>query len=755
MSNPDSEIKNILDNQDPAYSYFYNDYTELFNYNQDGSYFYGMSVAKALVKTAENAETIGLRKELISQYLYGSSAWNFLTNQEKTKILKRFKINQDAGGENYNDLYFPGAIHIVEALTSKFKFKTIPEIGTDRENIYYFNGQIFERGEEIIKTQAHNEYIKQWQEMFDVAGKSGNSDKIARLRTKIRSALNAGPTSNQINEVLAMIRRTTFTSEQMNPSSYIPFKNGLLNLKTRKVEQFSPDLFFTYQINANILLGANLTLKDTPLFANLLRTAYHETDIPTVLSYFAYSFYPDLPAHRVLFILGRERIGKGTSVRILQGLMPIGSGSISLARLLTSERFQFTGIEGKNLLIDSEAKRKFRKGTILDWSSFCNLFGQDTLSIEPKGKESHDYVSSAKGIFLGNLPFIAVDNPPAISRILIVQTRNERPKKEVKDLHVKILNAERDKIATLLMQQLFDLMDNDFNFPGQLTDEETSAILEQLSNPVDLFIEEATEPAENESVTVDNAYTRFDGWCNSKGIPTIARQTFVKKFGYTYPKKRLGPRGNRYYAFMECNLIDDYLNVDIENKKQVGHGNNHIETLKYKDSRNKNLVSNMGTLPLGEKNGYVNSQNDNKYTKDSVPELDTDDFTSRNQENRAPHNTEHVPNLLGDFSQSQQSISKETDKTSPSYRKKNIYYYQLNANFDKYGYEFFKDSDIELQSSRTFYFNDSTKIKFMLYQLFMSEEPENTPDGWFSFLRDSRELLSVKEYNALSKGDQK
>lgn len=755
MSNPDSEIQNILNNQDPAYSNFYNDHTELSNYNQNGSYFYGMDDARALVKTAENAETIGLRKELIAQYLSESSAWNFLTNQEKTRILKHFKTNQDAEVENYNELYFPGAIHIVEALTSKFKFKTIPEIGTDRENIYYFNEQIFERGEEIIKTQAHNEYLKQWQEMLEVAGKSGNSDKIARLRTKIRSALNAGPTSNQINEVLAMIRRTTFTSEQMNPSSYIPFKNGLLNLKTRKVEQFSPDLFFTYQINANILLGANLTSKDTPIFANLLHTAFHETDIPTVLSYFAYSFYPDLPAHRVLFILGRERIGKGTSVRVLQGLMPIGSGSISLARLLTSERFQFTGIEGKNLLIDSETKRKFRKGTILDWTAFCNLFGQDTLSIEPKGKESHDYVSSAKGIFLGNLPFIPVDNPPAISRILIVQTRNERPQKEVKDLHVKILNAERDKIATLLMQQLFDLMDNDFNFPGQLTDEQTSTILEQLSNPVDLFIEEATEPAGNESVTVDDAYSRFGGWCNSKGIPTIPRQTFVKKFGYTYPKKRLGPRGNRYYAFMECNLIDDYLNVGIENKKQVGHWNSRIETLKYKDSRNKNLVSNLGTLPLGEKNGYVNSQNDNKYTKDDAPELGTDNFTSRNQENKVPDNTEPVSNLLGDFSQSPQSISQEIDTTNFSCRKKNIYYYQLNTNFDKYGYEFFQNSDIEMQSSRTNYYKGSSKISYILYQLLMPEEPENTPDGWLSFLMDSRELSSVKEYNALSKGDQK
>ena len=98
---------------------------------------------------------------------------------------------------------------------------------------------------------------------------------------------------------------------------------------------------------------------------------------------------------------------------------------------------------------------------------------------------------------------------------------------------------------------------------------------------------------------------------------------YLSKFGYTYPKKRLGPRGNRYYAFMECNLIDDYLNVGIENKKKVGHGNNYIETLKFIDSRNKNLVSNLGTLPIGEKNGRVNSQNDNKYIKGGGPKLGT------------------------------------------------------------------------------------------------------------------------------------
>ena len=749
MADISNEIKNILENQDPAYRLFYTDHTELSNYSQRGSYFFNMNTAKALIKTTENAQTRGLRIEHIPEYVAKSSAWLILTNQEKTKILKHFKIKRTQDVENYRDTYFPGPIHIVEALNKKFKFRTVPEIGSDKENIYYFNGQIYVRGEEIIKSEAQKEYLKEWEEMFDVAVETGDGSIQARLK----SALNSGPTANQINEVLAMIRRTTFTTEIMNPPSYIPFKNGLLNLETRKIQTFSSAFFFTYQIEANLLKDAHITLKDIPLFANLLDTAFYETDIPMVLSYIAYSFYPDLPAHRVLFILGRERIGKGTIVRVLQGLMPTGNGTISLARLLTSERFQFTGIEGKNLLIDSESKRKFKRGTILEWSAFCNLFGKDNLNLEPKGKEAHDYVSKAKGIFLGNLPFMPVDSPPAISRILIVETRNERPKREIKDLDKKILDSEKDQIATLLMQILFHLIDRDFNFPGQLTDESTNAIMEQLADPVEFFVDDVTEPDDAESVTVDDAYSRFKQWCNSKGIPIIARQTFVKRFRFTYPKKRLGPRGNRYYAFMGCVLIEDDLDITIENKNKVGHETDSPETMKINASRERYRRVQHASSYLHVRREEKNNNSNNK--KNTLTKLDTGNFISKNRGNQALGNTDTVSNLSGDFIKSQYSISQKPLKTKSSNNKKSIHYYQLNANFDKYGYDFFNGSDIELQSSRTYYYKDSTKIKFMLYQLLMPEEPENTPDGWFSFCReDASELESEKAYNILSKGDQ-
>jgi len=482
------------------------------------------------------------------------------------------KKNETTGDKS---LYYPGPIHIVETLAQKYRFRTIPEIGTDKEKIFYFNGQIYDRAEELIKSEAHAEYVRQWTEQLNESITAQDKAHEARMR----NLLDRGPSANDINEVLQMIRRTTFTHDEMNPNTYIPFQNGLLNLKTRNIEPFSADLFFTYQINAN-LLEKHVTLKDTPLFNYLLNGMFYEPDIPMALSYAAYAFRPDFPVHKVLFILGRERVGKGTFVNVLQGLMPKGSGSLSLARLLTGERFQFTGIEGMNLLIDSETKRKFRRGTVLDWSMFCNLFSRDTLSIEPKGRDAHDYVNKAKGIILGNLPFIPVDSPPAVARILIVETRSERPKKVIPNLDEKILANERDMIATLLVQVMFKLEDREFLFPGQLTDDATTDILDKLADPVSNFVEEMTEYRESINTSASDAVAAFTEWCNSKGISPLKPQMFKKGFGKYYTKKLLGPRGGQEYFYINCKIFDTETELEIQSSFQVDYGGNTSKTLK-------------------------------------------------------------------------------------------------------------------------------------------------------------------------------
>jgi len=609
--------------------------------------------------------------------------YNFHPFLDKELIETLDKIAPKNIEKESENLYFPGPARVVEALMKRYKFRTIPEIGTDKETIYHFNGQIWERAEEVIKEEAQKEYIRRYREVLETAKQEKNKEYIGKMERTI----DKGPSANDINEVLAMIRRTTFTHDEMNPPGYIPFKNGLLNIKTMKLESFNPDFFYTYQINSNFMMDRYITLRDLPIFNYLLNALFKPVDIALVLSYLAYTFYPDFPVHKVLFIIGRERIGKGSLVRVLMGLMPKGSGSISLARILTADRFQFQGVEGKNLLVDMETRRKFRKGVILEWSAFTNLFGKDVLSVEPKGHDAHDYVSKAKGIFLGNLPFMSIDSPPAIARILLVETKNERPDKVVPDIDKKILDRERDGIATLLVEVLFKLIDNNFKFPlpnfvvlehgekgpvdrsEKAIEDKTAVLLEKLADPVENFIEEIVEDDPNAITSYDDAYTAFENYCENKGIPTLRRQTFLKNFGFRYDRRRLGPRGNRMYYFIGCKIeplekketkkdtkglyqsvLNELLSKD-RGTSQVGHGVNEQNPLKNSDSEDNKTGVQHGLPYPSRKEGNnndnnINSRDNNIYNKGvSALKLDTDVDSQTPRENKGLEDNKPVSNL--------------------------------------------------------------------------------------------------------------
>jgi len=642
------------------------------------------------------------------EYNYRSFLSDYIGTDELLKTLERMAPKYTE--KESENLYFPGPARIAEALKEKFNLKTIPELGTDKEQIFYFDGAIYKRAEEFLKEQIHKEYLRQFKEVLEIAEREGNKE----YTIKMKRALDKGPSMNDINEVLGIIRRTTFCLDDINPDGHIPFKNGLLNLNTGELEPFNPSLFYTYQIDAN-LLDLYITLNDVPLFKYLLNSIFDPEYIPTVLSYLAYCLYPRLPSHKVLFIVGRERIGKGTLTRVIKGLMPHGSASISLARILTADRFKFQGVEGKNLLIDMETRRKFKRGTVLDWTAFANLYGEDVLNVEPKGKESHDYISRAKGIFLGNLPFINIDDAPAVSRILLAETKSKRPKKVFKELHEVILERERerDKIATLLVQILFKLKENNFEFPlagfiikkhkqeirtmvelyektvpvdlrspehelfpfkketrlevdNEKMDDLTGEILEKLADPVENFIEEMVEVDPEARTSYDEAYGAFQDYCSRKGITVLKRQTFLKNFGYHFERRRLGPRGNQIYYFMGCK-IEPYERNDQEEEAeildqktliemfpelkgsiQVGYALNDKNSLKNSGSGNNSNGIQHASSTNRVRNERENENKEYNNKKDIAHKLDTEENNQNPSENKAPEDNKPVSNLNKD-----------------------------------------------------------------------------------------------------------
>lgn len=539
------------------------------------------------------------------------------------------------------------------------------ELDTDREDLYVYRDGFYSRGEEELRKLAYDRFTGQWQHALDIISEiikgMNESDpdtlkKLLGIKNELKEMLKVGPSKGKIDEVLAQIRIHTFRdAADFNPPTHIPFRNGLLRIEDWTLVEFSPEIIFLWRVEANFLVNKfrNISLNDCPAYKDFLLGSYEPWDIPMLLQYGGYAFYPAFPRQMTMWIVGRPRIGKGTNARIWRGLNPQGYGAISFEKLMIAEnKFAFQHIEGKNLLVDPEVKRKFKKGSRPDYGNFNKLFGGDTVDLEKKGKEALDYVSNGKGLFIANLPLPQVDDEPFLSRVLLVKARDRMLAKNeiVTGLDEVILNVERDQIATLFVRYLKVLKDRKFSFISELSTDATMEIWDLFANVIQFYLEEMVEYEEGAQIKCDEMYDSFKDWCQRKGIPVTKPQSFKKSVGYVYTKKKAGPKKKRFYVFTNCAFTDEVTS-------QVGHQSNDEKTrdIRALYYRNRECPTESYTLDVRRENQIS--------SKVIEPKLDTDNFSSEKPEIQASRRNEKVSNFESDFREKTSFQEGETFKS--------------------------------------------------------------------------------------------
>jgi len=530
---------------------------------------------------------------------------------------------------------------------------TLSDPTTDHEELYIYNTTtgIYERGEEKIKELATQIYISEWSKAFrDVNEQLSNSStaseivkRCLRIREGLEKFLTDGPKGDKFDEVLKQIRVETYTpADQFNPPTHIPFKNGLLNVSTWELQMHNPATIYTWRIEANLQHDRinSISLNDAPLFRDFLLKTFESPDIPLILQYGGYSLFPDFPRQMMLWIVGRPRIGKGTFSRVLLGLNPNGAGAISFEKLVMAEnRFAFQNIRNKNLLIDPEVRRKLRRGETLDFGNINRLFGGDPLDVEKKGRTPETYISKAKGLFIANLPLPKVDNEPFLARVLLVkaQDRTITNLERVANLDFILLEKEADQIATLFVRYLKILSKNNWNFLNEKSTDEVMAQWELFSDAVIFYIEDAIVEDETSQLKVEDVYASFVEWSRKKGIPTMARQSFVTAFGKHFRKKNAGPRGKRYYVFTGCDFTGAVFEVE--------HAKTFSKTLENTDFQEHDGVCST-SVPIPEL-----EKEKEKVNKEYVQKLNTGELRSGEPKKKAPCDNKPVFNLNREFPQ--------------------------------------------------------------------------------------------------------
>ena len=612
-----------------------------------------------------------MRKKIVEYYK--DDARN---NQFDLEALEKFKKATDTAPlDEVQEALNEGPRSVMLWVLDHYHIVTKKEVGTDKEEMYVYNLGFYIRGEEILRSAIFQRYIDRWndslltiKELWKTVDK-GNPDKVkelAELTSTIGNLLKKGPSKAKIDETLAQIRLLTFReASEFNPPSHIPFRNGLLRLADWKLVPHTPDLIYLWRVEASLIENRlnNISLNDCPMYKKFLIDTYEPWDIPMLLQYGGYAFYPTFPRQKVLWNVGRPRVGKGTNARVWKNLNPTGYGAISFEKLMIAEnRFAFQGIEGKNLLVDPEVKRNYKKGARPDYGNFNKLFGGDTVDLEEKNKKTTEYVSKAKGLFLANLPIPRIDDEPFLSRVLLVKSRDRIISNEerVANLDEKIVEAERDQIATLFVRYLKVLESRNWNFISELSTDATMEMWDMFSDAVQHYLEEMISFQEGAEIKCDDMYDSFAEWCKAKGVPVMKSQSFKKSVGYIYPKAKRGTKKSRYYVFMNCVFSD-------ENEIEVGHQSNSQETRNIRASyyRYRWCPTSVPILNMRKE--------EENHDRIKIPKLDTELFDSPDAKNKASHENKMVSNLIQDPDEpfDDSSSESQSDPTKPDVPKQN------------------------------------------------------------------------------------
>lgn len=351
---------------------------------------------------------------------------------------------------------------------------------------------------------------------------------------------------NRRAEVLAymdvMIRENT----SMSGANYIAFRNGIYNLETDEMEDFSPEIVITNKIPYDYIPEAYSEIADKTL--NKLAC-----DDPTIRALLeecvGYCFYRRNELRKSFILTGEKENGKSTFLAMIDQLL----GKENIANLDLKElgdRFKTAELFGKLANIGDDIGDEF----IPNPSIFKKLSAGNPINVERKGQDPFDFSSYAKLIFSANdIPRIKDKSGAVLSRLVIIPfnarfTANDPDfdpyikYKLIKDEPMQyLINIGLEGLKRILTNQKFT-----YSNKVAIAMQE----YEEGNNPVLLFFKE--EPhIENEPT--NEIYKQYYEFCIMNNFQPMSNIEFSKQVKKYYDVDIVNKTidGKKYRIFVE------------------------------------------------------------------------------------------------------------------------------------------------------------------------------------------------------------
>lgn len=345
----------------------------------------------------------------------------------------------------------------------------------------------------------------------------------------------------QRTEVLKYLELLCPEDSPVADAKLIAFNNGILDLTTGEIGEFSPDVVITNKIPWDYDSSSYSELADKTLD----KIACSDDSIRALLEEaIGYSFYRRNEMSKAFFLTGEGANGKSTFLDVLNCVVGEGNKS-SLGLEELDERFSIATLSNKLINTGDDISDEFWHGR--STANFRKLVSGNEVKAEFKGQDAFFFKPYAKFFFSANaLPRIRSKGFDAIKRRLVIIPFKAKFTKDDPDYDPYITWKLREKgvmeyVIKLGVEGLKRVLENNAFTEGDKVRKELEDY-ELENNPILLWMQETPiEKILNQ--TTKEVHRLYRVFCVENGFQEMTLSTFSKelnrRFGFVVKRVRV------------------------------------------------------------------------------------------------------------------------------------------------------------------------------------------------------------------------
>jgi putative DNA primase/helicase len=314
-----------------------------------------------------------------------------------------------------------------------------------------------------------------------------------------------------------------------------PVANGLLHLPSGELYRPTPDHF---GLSASDVIFDPDSGDPVHWFAFLTDLFADDTQAITALQdWFGYSLSPDTSQHKIMFMVGPKRSGKGTIARVLTDL--VGRDSVAYPTLASLQtNFGIAPLIGKPLAIITDARLSTRSDQAAIIERLLSISGEDAQTIDRKHINAWTGRLPTRFTILTNeLPRLADSSGALVGRLIVLVLTESFYGREDPGLTARLL-TELPSILNWALVGYRRLCQRGY-FVQPPSAREAIWQLEMLASPIKAFAEEHCTVQPGQTVSVEVLWTSWRLWCEGNGRKPGTKQTFGRDLKAAIPWLRM------------------------------------------------------------------------------------------------------------------------------------------------------------------------------------------------------------------------